>query len=547
MAAIPSFHNIIINFKFCQIQIVDPKIIEIFKKQCIADRFDVHLIDRIANQVIFDGSFEYCECERIAKEFEWYYNTYDKEKDGIKSISINDRCKICADHEVITRIYRFFNSYVNNHMSLQAMYRMLLQGATASPTVKNVEEQKERKIVHKDQEVTEIQVNEVHGNQLNTILELCMNSVIKSSAIHYALKYFRYVSAQFCSVEKNDNKTTINCPMILPTSFILDKEYIQTLVTNNFDLDVDKTKFACQALFKLLMDPEYNNQILLVMFINYLLFIYVLRMATLEHDAYVRTNLLNIINSSVSQNKMFDYVLKRYFDTLYDKIEVKFKEYSENITDENKSSEEIVKQLSEQHKHLKKIDENEFINKVLSNIDENSTKTPTDFYVTNKKIIDIEKFLSITNNINSKAFNNREMMDLLFNNVAMSQVESNDKYYNYAFLDYKNIGTNGRKIITPLYKYFLDYIKDSASILMLKDKVQPEILNMFEILANNVLTSAEISPENCDTISYYDLLLKKLPNASNFHHDTLLRVVFEIIIPYQYDVNNITKFEDCLI
>jgi hypothetical protein len=164
---------------------------------------------------------------------------------------------------------------------------------------------------------------------------------------------------------------------------------------------------------------------------------------------------------------------------------------------------------------------------------------PKYFKLSNKKVVDISKYIE-----QKKC--SRSAATVLFDpDQTLDYDRSIDKMYN--ILDYE-IVNNGARIISKVYQYLINYVKNPSSLLLIKETDLPkEIINLFDILSKKILKTSIISKDNVNTLNYYNILVESLPNPNQFNHLTMLYIVFQIIIPYHYDIYNTNQFVDCLL
>jgi hypothetical protein len=209
-----------------------------------------------------------------------------------------------------------------------------------------------------------------------------------------------------------------------------------------------------------------------------------------------------------------------------------------NVKEQDSNADEINK-ISSSYKHLIQLSQEDFADKVFLDINKNTKRIPIDFRINSKKVININNFL----NIQKPVFNNSKLFDP---EKVLSPAENLAN--NYELLDYKLDNSNGNKIISKAYKYLLNYSKDPSTILLIKENEIPrDVLNLFDLLSKQVLNSSEIKKDNISTLFFYEHLISKLPAPTIFKHLILLYIVFQIIIPYHFDIYQTTTFFDCFL
>ena len=103
-------------------------------------------------------------------------------------------------------------------------------------------------------------------------------------------------------------------------------------------------------------------------------------------------------------------------------------------------------------------------------------------------------------------------------------------------------------MITRAYGHLLNYVKNPSSVLLLKENDLPkEVVNLFDTLSKKVLNISRITKDNISVFSYYKLLLENLPDPKKFRHVTLLYIIYQIMLPFSYDIHGNSQFEDCFL
>lgn len=141
--------------------------------------------------------------------------------------------------------------------------------------------------------------------------------------------------------------------------------------------------------------------------------------------------------------------------------------------------------------------------------------------------------------------NKKIQSSVLFDPEQTLEQENNNTLYD--ILNYES-GSSGTRIISKAYQYLVNYIKNPSSLLLLKDvDVPKEVVNLFDVLSKKILNPSMISKDNILTLNYYNTLIENLPRPNEFKHITLLYIVFQIMIPYSFDIYSNNQFVDCLL
>jgi hypothetical protein len=250
---------------------------------------------------------------------------------------------------------------------------------------------------------------------------------------------------------------------------------------------------------------------------------------------YTVSKLHEILISNKLQENMLNKLLKSHkiFKNFADQITFKIVDYESNFKEE--IDDKTIKEISERYHHLKPISKEEFINSILKdikNIKKSDESLP--LLLNQKKILNVTKL--INNNINIK----NDFSFFNFNNF--SKVEDSNNIQN-ELINYRIIKDN---IITNTYSNILQFLNNPTFVLNVKNTPK-SVLNLFDVLTKEILNKEVLNKENINTLNYYKILKEKLPRFECLSHLTILFIIFQIIIPYYYDVYREEIFEDYLL
>jgi len=108
--------------------------------------------------------------------------------------------------EQVTRLYSQVNSFYSNYMLFAAIIKQYIVETPEVVTKKVTEYAKSIKDAAAEvegQKVSLLAPVTKERNELDEVFELCLNSSIKSSLIHYTFNYFRYFTKNHCKVQTN--------------------------------------------------------------------------------------------------------------------------------------------------------------------------------------------------------------------------------------------------------------------------------------------------------------------------------------------------------
>jgi len=331
----------------------------------------------------------------------------------------------------------------------------------------------------------------------------------------------------------------------MPGNFNIDETYFRSLILSS-NLHINNITFVIKKIFSILLQEheKYKDQPLHIIMLLHLSFLYMMRYFYEVHRDNFRESFSKIICNPNSQKLLFMGLIRNTFTEFQNKLFFEF--VPGNYEKENTELDNVIEELSKQYKHLIPLSQEEFADRIFNNLIEISRKDnrlPADFKISNKKVLNIENYLKINNG------NGKSLVDSYFFDPekTLSPVEISD-FHEFKYLDYKLIPspTNDReRIISEAYKYLLNYIKNPSSILLIKDnKIPKNIINLFDLLSKTVLSKDKITKETISTFYYYNLLVDSLPDSAVFKHSQLLYIIYQIIIPYHYDVYHNTEFID---
>jgi len=551
---VKDFHDIKLRIDFYKIQTTDMQLIEMVKKNCETDTTNVDTLKLISTDNIYSKLLSYTDSEEFITHLRFINarNIQEDMKNGQKWIiefkfgTDIHFFKVIMDSQQTLRVYNQVNSFYSNYLVLAAMakHQVLVDDDKSNKNEKKVTEYIPQQVQPVEEPVSPHQLITRERSCLDDIFELCITSSIKSSLIHYTFNYFRYITDKHCSVLLSNDKTKVQytLPMLIPGKFNIDEHYFQSLVASNLSIASNNVTYAIKKILQNLHTnyEKYQKNSLYLMMMSYLLFIYLLRYLFDSNKESFRYNFKHFMCVPYSQNELLRIMIASGFPDFSKNVFFKITNIDLSDINEDYNLEKINK-LSEDYKHLIPVSQKEFANKIFAEIKDETRKEPKDFKLSNKKVIDISKL------IDNGQKQQRITKSVLFDpDNTLVEVDDNNKEYN--FLDYKLISNNGSKVITKTYQRILEYVKNPGSILLMSENEIPkEVKNMFEVLAKKVLNSSRITKDNISTLNYYNLLLELLPNPRSFRHTTLLYIIFQIIVPYQFDIHGNSQFEDCFL
>ncbi len=550
-AIVKDFNDIKFKIDFYKFLTEDRQLIETVKKNCEDDHTNVDTLKLISTDNVYSKLLNYNEAEEFIKNLRFILGRNIYEDMNKKQLWIIDFkfsrdvnfFKVTMNSQQVLRLYNQVNSFYSNYLILSSLMRQ------------NIILSEQDQINKQDKRVTEYippsSSKEAQApptpqiindrNDLDNIFELCLTNSIKSSLIHYTFNYFRYITNKHCKILTNDKgQIQYNLPLLMPGKFNINEQYFNSLILSNTSIEQNKIIYIIKKILHNLCTTteKYKDNPLQVMMVNYLLFVYLLRYLYDSNRESYRHYFSHFICNPTIQNQLLTKIISTGFADFANKIFFKITNIDLNDIDDEYNLEKINK-LSEDFKYLIPISQEEFANNVFTETTKNKDKKEQlEIKLSSKKVIDINNLISN----NQKQI--KSTKSILFdpdNILDPTQEVSND----YNFLDYNLLSSNGAKIISAAYQKILDYIKNPSSILLMKEhEIPKEVKSLFGVISKNILDYSVITKYTISTYDYYKILLEKLPHPQNFKHITFLYIIFQIIIPYHYDVYGNSQFED---
>ena len=532
----------------------DNSVINMIEKDCIDDHVNVKSLKLVNSELIYSKNMTYVDCENFTRylHFITTRNLQEDIKKGLVwviefkfNLDVNF-FKIVLTSPQVYRLYKQVESFYSNYLILASVIRQ--DHTEIKPTSEVKHDKKITEYIQKDAPpVPPSPENIKQFDEIDSIFELCLTSSLKSSLIHYTFNYFRYISKEHYSVLVNSsNQIQYTLPILIPGKFIIDETYFQSIITSHTSISSNNIVFIIKKILNNLIQDhkKYNETPLLLMMIMYLLFVYLLRYLYDSNKDSFMYYFKQFICVPNMQLQLITKMIQGGFPDFHNKIFFKITDI--DLLDFSENNNNHIEKISKDYKHLIPISQKDFADKIFNTLENTSiNRSPINFKLTNKKLIDFSKLIINKNikNSNSVLFDPDNILELS---------NSNNDTIDYDLLNYqlqKQTNANGHnKITTKVYSILLNYIKNPSSLLIINDDDIPkEVLNLFEVISKKVLIAAKITKDTISTLKYYDILLETIPNPHEFRHITFLYIIFQIIIPYHNDIYNNTQFEDYLL
>lgn len=556
-AIVKDFHDIKLKIDFYKISSSDRQMVEIVEKSCLEDHVNPNALKLVSNELIYSKKFNYGDAEyfRNYLNFITTRNLYDdrvKNQMWIIEFKFPNNTdvnffRINLDSDQVTRLFTQINSFYSNFMLFSAISKQHVSVENVSKEEQVIPKKvteyakvaEESAIILETEKVSQITPISKERNELDDIFELCINSSIKSSLIHYTFNYFKYFTSSHCRIQTNQkNQVQYIIPTVIPAGLNFDIAFFESLIQANKNVSSNNVIFVIKKILNNMYTnyQKYQNQPLLMMMISYLLFIYMLKHLNDINQESFQIHFRKLVFDPDTQTLLVrSLITTNTFQDFSNKLYFKFVKIDTNTVFNDLEIEKINK-ISQEYKHLIPVSSTDFINKIFENLDD-QRQLPILFNISSKKVIDISKFI----NSSKTSLTNSILVDpdsTIDNSISDSSF--------YSLLRYESI--NNTRVISQPYQHIINYMKNPGTVLLLKETDLPkEIINLFEILVSKVLNRSVIEKDNISTLNYYNILLENLPHPENFNHITFLFIIFQIMIPFHYDVYNTNQFIDYLL
>ncbi len=512
--------NLELKVEYFRIISTDSKVLENIYSMCINNSTNKNLLKTCSNELVNSKIFNLKECEDLCDSLE-FINNKEKKHDEYMQVKLYKELQIPISLYNIKSIYNFVYSFYTNYNILESMMRLNLLTARSN----EVEQKSQKQRIINEHEQIEIKEHKI-DDKLENIFNLIFDNSIKTSLINNIFNNYNQIS----NIKFENNQLIFS--NIIINSYGINCDYIKSLIISNNNHS-NQISHNLLKLYQMILDKQYNTNSFYLNMILYLIFIYTICNFMKTNPDYTMSRLDEILINLNLQANIMNRLLETNEIFLVFKEKIKFC-YQKNKITEDKIDfihEEKLKEISEKYHHLKPISQEEFINSILNDYNNIKTKDSSPLILSKKKTININNFL-----------NSSQTNDLpnLFVNVGEQEDLEN---LSFNLLEYQVISN---RIITKSYHYILKYIKDPSIILSVKN-IPKTVVNLFDLLTKNVLNNGTIQKDNISTLNFYNILKEKIPHINKFDHITILFIIFQIMIPFSYDMYKNEIFEDSLL
>lgn len=537
------FDQFVLRLELLKFKQYDNNIINHIKQECEKNSTRLSMLKKVDYDLTDSCALTYNEIESYLKQFAGEIQQImasGAQLTSLYNFCLANKVYVILSVEQAQRLYFDMESFYKNYFMLESIFKMMIHQGTEQelPKISNTGKKAIAPPPPPPPSPTveqEIEYKEL--TNLDNILYFSLNKVISTSLVHTIFNYYKYVSKKSCFKETDENgNTIITIPSILPNKYIFNSDYFKQVVLSNSDIDVGTLPMYFDKLLMMLKNDEISNNPMYVMMISYMLFMYSLRYLYETHTFYLLNSFDTIISNNIIQMK----VLNHHVQTYSHQKNVQFRVNNVDVFEfDQMDFSEDIKKISNEYKYLINVSGEEFVNKVISGLEESESNIrPIDFNIKEEKVLD----LNVLKNNKIREQHSKFVDVFLFDPNKETGDSISEETMTAELLHY-NFSDNQ---ITFAYKAFLNYLQNPGSLMLIKDEIPLSVKNLFELL-KEILTPNIFFDKQINTIKYYEVLCQHLPNANIISHKTILYIIFQIIVPYYYDVYKEQKFIDYLL
>lgn len=556
---VKDYHKIFLKIDFFKIHSPDTQLVDMVAKSCLEDHTNPDALKIVSSEMMYSKKFDYNEAEYFRNYLSYieHRNISEDQKNNtlwkidFKFQSDINHFSIVLPSELVYRIYTHVNSFYTNFLLFSSILKFTINNnndRNLNQKIKDDSKLIEQAAINNQTVQNAINIDDKNERtDIDDFFELCVTTPIKSSLIHYIFNYFQFINNEQCKINfaTNDpNQIQIVAPLIIPGKFNIDQKYFKSLIISS-TIPTNTISFMIKKILNILTTKanEYQHSPIYIMILLYILFIYLMRFFYDSNKDSFDDYFYRLICSENTQKSLLTKLINSTFKEYSNKIFFEIKN-NDNISNDLNYT-ELIETLSSQYKHLIPISQIDFADKIFKELTSNINETPINFCLNSKKIIDITQYIYIPGTPTQRY--KKQQSSFFDPDNEIDNIQQNElfeySYLNYELIKQKN--GNDQRIISNAYNYIIMYSKNPSTILMIDDKTIPkEVLKLYELICKNILNTTNITKDNISTLDYYNLLLKKLPNVHLFRHSILLYIIYQIIIPFHYDMYNNTQFID---
>ncbi len=520
------FHKLVLVGELYQINFtstsddMNNQIMESITKKCNDDPF----MDNIFNSVNVQRRKEIIYTFQQLEELDLYLQCIDKFDKDVAPQNLNlIGFKVILNIAQMRRMRRFVYSFLWNYNIINDTLNYFVDTVDKAQKPKISEEKITDQVLKDKPEINTLEIKTTKNSLIEEILKFNILPQVSSHLIHLILNYYRYYDD--VDLEYNNDCIHIKSPSIFTSTGIYNINYMRGLCNSIKKLSIDNVTLVTKNIISFIKNREKELDSIHIKILIYILMINYIRYAFDTHNEWMEQNIEKLITTPSIQTNMMNNFTKKIVGENIINFNI-FQPVGDNFETDVMDDKDLSI-ISNKFKHLISVSQDEFAELVFKDLERNEEVADINFQTTSKTIIDINKFL----------------LDDSAGAAENSLIDKNKYPIDYHLLKYK-IGND--KIISSTYDALLNYIKSPSSILMLGDKIPNVVVKLFDIL-KDVLSDKYLNENIISTFEYYKILRQTIPNFKEIEFTHILFIIYQLIIPYMYDVFNITLFEDFFI
>jgi len=274
---IKDFHDVKLKIEFYKILTSDRQLVEMVEKSCLEDHVNPNALKLVSSELVYTKVLNYNDSEyfRNYLSFVCSRNLYEDRK--VNKVWIIEfkfpmsgdvnffRINLTTDQ--VMRLYSQINSFYSNFMLFSAIAKQhvvdqLKEEVSTKKVTEYAKEAENTAIEIETQKVSQLAPQTKERTELDDIFELCLNSSIKSSLIHYTFNYFKYFTKDHCKIQTNQKgQVQYILPLLVPGNLNFDDSYFDSLIQANDSVSSSNVIFAIKKILNnlLLNHDKYHE------------------------------------------------------------------------------------------------------------------------------------------------------------------------------------------------------------------------------------------------------------------------------------------------
>lgn len=530
---IREFDRFLVNLELKKFLKTDDDMMKVIQTQIQENSMTTNFLKLTDTEVEYSENFEIDQIEQMCNVITHQTKNiteYDK-----KYVFTILNVQVVMDYYQIKRLYQDLKSVSQNQIILEAFYKMHVKKSVPEPpktkekitsyappsktSLKDIKDDNEEKIVK-----TELTI-------IDHIVSFSISPILTVSLFYQVLTYYQFINDDAVKFTVEDDKTILEIPPIIPIDYIFNDTYYMNLVISLINYKSETINHYVTRLIHAIYENKNGvfNTPLNCMMVLFLLFSYFLRYLYETRSLQLLDKFQEWISSVDMQERIINHHIKVYYPDLDNKLMIKIKE--DYNFQKNEVSEDVITEIGEKYSNIIPISEKRFADKVFTELENNDT--PFDFQFNKSNILDLKTLKKNikTIQIDEKFFKKDE--------IDSHSVKITITLLNYSFSEENNF-------ISSAYEQLVKYIENPQGFLYTQKNLPEFIGRLFPFLEEN-LNTQNFPKDTISTFDYYFKVCELLPDVKSFTHLDILYIVFQIVIPYYYDVYGTETFIDNLL